>query len=148
MSFDHFIWISSLILSDLQHPLRINFQASRKLCDLIKAGVAGIFGPVAPVSSNHVQSVGKILKNPQNSDSADLIDRSGDGYPPPSVHGDEVGVQLQTVRLRHQHPSAPLDAGASLCRLHQVHTQYTSRGLLWMALLIIFGAGTLAGRAS
>ena len=143
------IWISSLILSDLQHPLRINFQASRKLCDLIKAGVAGIFGPVAPVSSNHIQSVGKIFKNPQISDSADLIDRSGDGYPPPSVHGDEVGVQLQTIRLRHQHPSAPLDAGASLCRLHQVHNiTYTSRGLLLLAFLIIFGAGTLAGRAS
>ena len=32
-------------------------QASRKLCELIKDGVAGIFGPVSPVSSNHVQSV-------------------------------------------------------------------------------------------
>ena len=32
-------------------------QASRKLCELIKNEVAGIFGPVSPVSSNHVQSV-------------------------------------------------------------------------------------------
>ena len=37
-------------------PLTL-MQASRKLCELIKAGVAGIFGPVSPVSSNHVQSV-------------------------------------------------------------------------------------------
>jgi len=46
------------------YPTDDSFKASRKLCELIKAGVAGIFGPVSPVSSNHVQSVTDTLHLP------------------------------------------------------------------------------------
>ena len=33
-----------------------SFKASKALCELIKPGVAAIFGPTSSFSSNHVQS--------------------------------------------------------------------------------------------
>jgi ABC-type branched-subunit amino acid transport system substrate-binding protein len=46
------------------YPRDDSFKASRRLCDLIKHEVAAIFGPTAPISSNHVQSVADTLHLP------------------------------------------------------------------------------------
>jgi hypothetical protein len=46
------------------YPRDDSFKASRRLCDLIQPGLAAIFGPTAPISSNHVQSVADTLHLP------------------------------------------------------------------------------------
>ena len=46
------------------YPTDDSFKASRKLCDLVERGVAALFGPISPISANHVQSVSEALHLP------------------------------------------------------------------------------------
>ena len=62
---DRTILTRSLVNSAMgTYPRDDSFKASRKLCEIIQPGVAAIFGPTSPISSNHVQSVSDTLHVP------------------------------------------------------------------------------------
>ena len=46
------------------YPQDDSFKASKKLCDLVRPGIAAIFGPTSAFASNHVQSVSEALHLP------------------------------------------------------------------------------------
>lgn len=62
---DRTILTRSLVKEALgTYPRDDSFKASRKLCELIRPGVAAIFGPTSPITSNHVQSVSDAIHVP------------------------------------------------------------------------------------
>jgi len=62
---DRTILTRSLVTMDIaRYPQDDSFKASKKLCELVRPGISAIFGPTAPFSSNHVQSVSEALHMP------------------------------------------------------------------------------------
>ena len=55
---------SRVFMDAATYPQDDSFKASKKLCDLVKPGVAAIFGPTSAFASNHVQSVSEALHLP------------------------------------------------------------------------------------
>ena len=109
-------------------------QASRKLCELIKAGVAGIFGPVSPVSSNHVQSVRSVNCLFLSTPSVQVTDTL---HLPFMETRWEYNFKPSAFSISiHPHPSMLGQAFADFIRLEMM-----------LVLLLICCSGMWAGRA-
>ena len=62
---DRTILTRSVIRESLDtYPSDDSFKASKKLCKILEPGVAALFGPTTPISSNHVQSVAESMNIP------------------------------------------------------------------------------------
>ena len=56
--------LSSNVPPTPRYPGDDSFKASKSLCDLLRPGVAGVFGPVTSATSYHVQALANTLHVP------------------------------------------------------------------------------------